>query len=46
MFQKQQLNEDIKKLMIFVIKIVVERTPELLIFKKYNYKELIKVQAK
>ena len=35
-----------KKLMIFFIKIVVERTPELLIFKKYNYKELIKAQDK
>ena len=35
-----------KKLMIFFIKIVIERTPELLIFKKYNYKELIKAQDK
>ena len=35
-----------KKLMIFFIKIVVERTPELLISKKYNYKELIKAQDK
>ena len=32
--------------MIFFIKIVVERTPESLIFKKYNYKELIKAQDK
>ena len=45
MFQKQQPDDDIK-INDFFIKIDFERTRELLIFKKYNYKELIKAEDK